>query len=78
MLRADAMVLAMAGSAGGTPPRYAVGWRDTNLSAQRPHHGPGVRSLQLLTCHAALILFVFVPLVITVGRMITWPRRIMG
>jgi len=58
---AEAMMPAIAISAGETaPPRYAVGWSDTNPSAQMANHDSAVHSQRLLSYGATLVPFVFV------------------
>jgi len=72
---AGAMMPAIAISAGEiAPPRYTVGWSDTNPSAQMASHDSAVHSPRLLSCGATLVPFVFVLLAIIAGRMITWSQ----
>jgi ABC-type phosphate transport system permease subunit len=69
---AEAMMLAIAISAGETaPPRHTVGRSDTNPAAQMTNRDPAVHSLRLLSQCAPLVLFVFVLLIIIARRMIT-------
>jgi hypothetical protein len=74
MLRARAMMPAAAWSTGGEimPPRYTAGWSDIDPSARVTDRGSAVPPVPLLSCHAALVLFVSVLLIIITGQAIIW------